>query len=462
MNQPDRIPTTRSDEELLESDADFLEEPQESEPTLDSSPLSGDTEDAVEGPIGFSEPATMDGNGSAAPPDEAPAAYEANRPLSPYDDEPSTLSALPAPRIEDSIQVWEPPSPTAWRKNALTHAGSMLVGAAVTLGAVYFTVGLSPNKVVMVKERPLIAQTPQMPTTTMPGSMPGMVPGAAGGNALDPNSPLALGGDGNLALPEGSATLPGASQNPMPNAPPGTGVPTPGEAPSGGGSGGGSAVRGGGLIPPPPDGLRLPPLVMEAPPTTRPAVGLPTLPPGFTLPNSSGRPSANALPPPVPTASTPKGGRPKGPTAPPVRVDAQNNRVIAATPPRSAESEEDVDQAINRLRRSADSNPKDAATQLQLEKLYRKKLIQADRVDEMEQYRSLADQSRDRARALLNNEGSRPAPKAAAPKAAPKVAAPAPKAEPRPEPKDAPKGDPPSGNDAPDASPAGDAPGSAE
>jgi hypothetical protein len=75
-----------------------------------------------------------------------------------------------------------------------------------------------------------------------------------------------------------------------------------------------------------------------------------------------------------------------------------------------------MDQAIASAQKNVESNPKDPVTYLQLEKLYRRKLIQADRVDEMERYRNLADEAREKAKSLLSTDkpsASKPSPPAA-------------------------------------------------
>ncbi|MBW3624439.1 MAG: hypothetical protein KY468_13620 [Armatimonadetes bacterium] len=415
MNQIDTPTTASSDEITFDSQESASQESAEERlqsPEMHAAPES-------EGYTSSTTPSSDLQGGEAVEDDlgtgiEARSTLSALDPRSPYDDAPM-ISALPAPRMEESIQVWEPPSPTAWRKSALTHAGSMVFGAAVALGAF---VAFGPKQVVKVPAPPPIDRLAAAPPQ---GMTPGLIPGGADGNAPGAVPPAALGGDGNIALPPGSE-IPGATPNSMPNVPPGTGVPDPGTAtPSTpAGAGGSTAPRSGGSIPAIPNAnLRLPPLV-GPPPQIRPAGDLPPLPPGAFPGGNVGRPPINLARPTLPQDTIPAGlpqapvAKPKGPTAPSVRAGVNGGRVVAVTPPptRAADPDEDTDQAISRLRKSVDSNPKDAATLLQLEKLYRRKLIQADRVDEMERYRSLADESRDRAKNILTGDGPKPAPKA--------------------------------------------------
>jgi hypothetical protein len=380
-----------------------------------------------------------EGNGSIVNPaggDPSPESIYADStlaaagPLSPYDDDLSTLSALPAPRLEDSLQVWEPPSPTAWRKNAVSHAGSAIMGGIVAVGAF---IAFGPKRVVHVTDpRPLVTLAPPTPN-------PGMVPGLNGMNPPVPFGPQGPGVNGAAPnLPPG-AKLPGAAANPMPNVKPGTGVPVPPANPSGSQVASVNLPRGGGSIPPLPKGVTIPNLTDAPPPQVFSAKGVPVLPPGYINQVNVGRPpaglvqanGANGFVPPPPV--TAKGPRVKGPLAPGLKGYSTIAKVIGSPPTSPNDAGEDTDRAIDRLKRAAEANPKDPVAQLQLEKAYRKKLIQADRVDEMEHYRALADDARDKAKTILTNDGAKPAPKAATPP-------PAPPAEQKPAPK-APEGE---------------------
>jgi hypothetical protein len=155
--------------------------------------------------------------------------------------------------------------------------------------------------------------------------------------------------------------------------------------------------------------FNLPPLT---PPKTGPAAGLPTLPPGFA--NSlAGRPPLVNGQPPHPNMmkpGVPASTKPKGPTPPPLKANPNGKPTPAAaippapaTPPPPAETG-NMDQAIASAQKSVDAHPNDPVNYLQLEKLYRRKLIQADRVDEMERYRNLAEQAHEKAKNLLTND----------------------------------------------------------
>ena len=337
--------------------------------------------------------------------------------------EDATRSALPALLPEDGLQPWQP-EPTSWRKRAATHAGAAVLGAAVAVGAIAATIGLTP------KEKPVqtalatdlsqfrTAPPPPVndalaPGLTAPpvgpgqdglnGAPPttGMVPGPTAPGAVTPGGPVTGGPNPTVTVPPGPPTMPqGSGRRPRFDG----GTPLP-------------SMRGNLL--PPPTNMNLPPLTTLP---TQPGVAVvPPMPPGIMPGRGNRMPSGiQPIPPSGNPVNTITRARPKGPTAPPVKE--VNGKVTPAAPiggGRAPERDESPDAAIARLRRTVDSNPNDALAQLQLEKQYRRKLIQAERVEEMEQYRDLADRARDKARNLLSGDGGRTAaPKPPAPKPA--------------------------------------------
>ncbi len=322
---------------------------------------------------------------------------------------PASISALPAPIIPRSMEVWEPPSPTAWRKSAFSHAGAAVLGAVVTLLAVKLTLGFTPTKVEIRTERPLLTIAPEPKVTMIPGQtgINGMsgTPGTVAPGMVTPNGVAPIG----PAAPNSVPAVPGGKLNPAP-----TGAPLPG----GSGTPLAASPQLRGTLMPPPVNIKLPPLTsLSVKPGPQ---GFVPIQPGV-IPKGASRPPIPAFPT-NPTANPaqkmpgtiPSLPKVKGVTAPPVKVDTQSDK---AAPASSSPSSEDVDAAISSVQKSISSNPRDPMAQLQLEKLYRKKLIGAERVDEMERYRSLADDARDKARALLNDSG-KAAPKPANPGAA--------------------------------------------
>ncbi len=360
--------------------------------------------------------------------------------------EDAAQSLLPARLERQEVQVWQPPSPHAWRRSALTHMAAVAVGAAVTIGGIAATIGLKPRQVVL-HDAPVLNLNPPLNSNSMaqgqsgmPGAPNGLTPGAPNGltpgvNGAAPGAMVGPNGQpvpGAMVGPNGQpvpgAPVVGPNGQPVPGAvvgpngaPMASGPPmptAPGVAPPAGRSAvvvqpGAPLPSGGramalspqlrGMTLPPPKGIVLPPLT----PLSGRAPNLPfqPLPPGSAgqLTGRAGAPLS-----PMPTAPKPVPVAPpkaKGFTAPAVRLDPRTNRVLPATPPPRpvAPSRVDPDTALADARRNADANPRDPVAQLQLEKLARKKLTTVENVAEMERYRNLADNAKQRAKDLLND-----------------------------------------------------------
>ncbi len=244
----------------------------------------------------------------------------------------------------------------AWRRPMVTHLAAGITGAVVALTVVGASIGFGPRERVVTRQ-----QIVRVPVAAPPPAVPEVKPPASTDEVLGPPSP-------NAAKPE----APGAA------GPPPAGALAPRDVPLG----------------PPAKRVPLPPLVISPPrqgPGQLPVFQPPVSRQVVVVPK--GTPQAKPKP------------QPAAPSPPPTGSALVQGVALA--------ERGRVDEAIARLKEATAANPRDPQAYAALYRAYRQKMIAAEKLEDEERYRALANEAQEKAHQLL--APTKPAPPPSAP-----------------------------------------------